>query len=205
MTPSAALAFSFLLPLVLPRLDTHAESVHGGVTFDLGADCRGGLFGTHDDVVDLSVWRTGRDASLHGPVGQTLRKGQLIVACGRFFRVLAIEGHGFSFDPTAVPSPAEASFRSDSLVIPVGGNARMGALGFKLRSIALRAGQPVADLALEITDHSGASRAGPQTTLLAAPGDVLGTSQRHRVLSVVAPDDARGIPGWLEVDTQMGR
>lgn len=175
------------------------ETVTGPVTFDLGAGCKGGLRGTHDDVAMLSITRTGDGEQLHGSVRHDLPRGALIAACGKFFRIVDVKAtDSIVFDKKPVPPPTGVAFRADSLVLPAGGQATMGELIFA--EVAPDKGK--ASLKLGVRKGTGVTASATYQTIEVKPGDVVGDTVKHRVLTVVAPDPAQGIPGWVEIDTR---
>ncbi len=129
-------------------------------------------------------------------VRQTLKIGQLMIACGQLYQVLGthFDGRGeliIDSDPT--PRPA---LRPDSLVLPLGGESYGPRSNIVLKELVLGnqdAGKPVATFQVWI----GSKR---ESQITAGAGDVVTIAGgRYRVVGIESVNQETGVPGWVEL------
>jgi hypothetical protein len=132
-----------------------------------------------------------------------LRRGHRL-PCGELFEVLAVGelgayhpgGRGIVFDRRPVLLPGLA-VEAEAMPVLCGGQTTFDVFELELVSIA----EGVARITVRQTDVEPAA----VTTVTVKQGDRLPVGGRNLpVLSVVAPDEARGVSGWVEL-TSPGR
>lgn len=103
---------------------------------------------------------------------------------------------------------ANIEVQPDSFVITSGGTGELHGREIEVTDITLHQGKPTARLEMWSNNDekaAAASHKGVVSQEIAA-GDMLNLgNQRHRVKSIVAPDAARGVRGWVALDFQPER
>jgi hypothetical protein len=128
-----------------------------------------------------------------------VRRGNLLPVCGQLYRVLEVAGVGrgairLDARPVAV---AGVDLQADGFVIPLGQTGELH--GLEIEVTAIENGR--AKLALWPNDYEkkdAATRQAVKTAEAFAGADLDIGGQKHRVLSVVAPNQ-EGLSGWLEI------
>jgi hypothetical protein len=169
--------------------------------------CRVGVGSVQKDAARVVVWHEGQ----HIENAQILSRGGLLLGCGALYRVVDIvlrpgntslpggSKNVVVIEEAAVTIPG-LSFTPDSWVLVKGGTLFLGP----------QRDDHLADLSL--TSHGETPRAtftirhggGDKATVEVGAGDVVAIGgEQHRVLQVVLPDPARGVSGWVEVDSKV--
>jgi hypothetical protein len=167
--------------------------------FAFDDNCRGAVNDVSDGVATIVV----SNRAISGGVLHRLGKGSLLAACGRLYRILEVgPNRRITYEAKPVDPPTGVAFVPHSLTIPAGGEGDVDDLYIDKVSI-VAAGKVMAKARVGVRTGSG-----PEATVAYVDselhvGDDLTVREKHyRVLSIVPPEPAAGLPGWLEVDTK---